>query len=121
LRAIDAKDIAWLHPDAGEMTAADWQDATLHALGLVLHGNAIEEPGPHGEAVVGDTLAILLNAGQTPVEFDLSRHADHSPPRWETLLDTMHPPDNNRLIHSALEAVPVPERTLLLLRELPLS
>jgi hypothetical protein len=60
------------------MTAADWHDAKLHALGLVLHGNAIEEPGHARETVVGDTLAILLNAGQTPVEFNLTRHADHS-------------------------------------------
>src|SRR5215217_107075 len=37
LRAIGAKDITWLHPDGGEMTAADWHDPGLHALGLVLH------------------------------------------------------------------------------------
>jgi glycogen operon protein len=118
LRAIGAKDIAWLRPVGGEMTAADWQIADLHALGMVLHGNAIEELGPHGEPIVGDTLAILLNAGDA-VEFDLSRHADHPPASWETLLDTARPPANDGQCYAPNERVPVPERTLLLLRELP--
>jgi glycogen operon protein len=118
LRAIGARDVAWLRPGGGEMTAADWHDANLHALGLVLHGNAIEEPGPHGETVVGDTLAILLNAGSDEAMFDLSRHADHPPARWETLFDTMRPPDNASAIYEATTPVRVPERTFLLLREL---
>ena len=84
LRAIGAKDIAWLRPGGGEMTAADWHDESLRALGCVLHGNAIEEPGPHGEKIAGDTLALLLNAGRAAIEFDLSRHADHAPASWET-------------------------------------
>jgi isoamylase len=118
LRAIGAKDIAWLRPGGGEMTAADWHDQHLHALGCVLHGNAIEEPGPHGEKIVGDTLAILLNAGKSAVAFDLARHADHAPASWETLLDTMHPPDGGGTTYGPEELVRVPERTLLLLREL---
>jgi glycogen operon protein len=119
LRAIGARDIAWLRAGGGEMTGADWHDAELHALGLVLHGNAIEEPGPRGEAIVGDTLAILLNAGREAVEFDLARHADHAPPGWETLVDTMHPPHHGGRVYAPLVPVRVPERTLLLLRELP--
>jgi glycogen operon protein len=122
LRAIGARDIAWLRGDTsgpgGEMMAADWHVAERHALGLVLHGNAIEEPGPHGEPIVGDTLAILLNAGQAPVTFDLTRHADHPPASWQTLVDTAYPPDNGGLIYPAREPVRVPERTLLLLREI---
>ncbi|MCD6032088.1 MAG: glycogen debranching enzyme GlgX [Thermomicrobiales bacterium] len=119
LRAIGAKDITWLPPGGGEMTAADWHDQHLRALGLVLHGNAIEEPGPHGETVAGDTLAILLNAGQTEVEFDLTNHADHAPAGWETLVDTWHPPDNGGLVYRDPARVAVPDRTLILLRELP--
>jgi glycogen operon protein len=118
LRAIGARDIAWLRPGGGEMTAADWHDERLHALGCVLHGNAIEEPGPHGEKIVGDTLAILLNAGRSAVEFDLARHADHAPASWETLIDTMQPPDGREVVYGPLEMVRVAERTLLLLREL---
>ena len=119
LRAIGAKDITWLRPGGGEMTAADWHDRSLRALGLVLHGNAIEELGPHGETVTGDTLAILLNAGQTEVEFDLTHHADHAPAGWETLVDTLRAPDNGGLVYRSRVPVVVPDRTLLLLREMP--
>jgi isoamylase len=118
LRAIGAQDITWLRP-GGEMTAADWHDRSLHALGLVLYGNAIEELGPHGEPIVGDTLAILLNAGRTAVEFDLTNHAEHAPANWETLIDTLHPPDNSGLVYGDRVQVTVPDRTLLLLREIP--
>jgi isoamylase len=119
LRAIGAKDITWLHPGGGEMTAADWHDLSLHALGLVLHGNAIDELGPHGEPISGDTLAMLLNAGRTEVEFDLAQQGDHGSASWETLVDTMHPPDNDGLVYRARTAMVVPSRTLLLLREIP--
>src|SRR5215212_2255302 len=119
LRAIGAKDITWLRPGGGEMTAADWHDSSLHALGLVLHGNAIDELGPHGEPISGDTLAMLLNAGKTKVEFDLSQQGDHGPASWETLVDTMHPLDNEGLVYRAGTPVTVPDRALLLLREIP--
>ena len=101
------------------MTAADWHDSSLHTLGLVLHGNAIDELGPHGEPISGDTLAMLLNAGKTKVEFDLSQQGDHGPASWETLVDTMHPLDNEGLVYRAGTPVTVPDRALLLLREIP--
>jgi isoamylase len=119
LRATGAQGITWLRPGGGEMTAADWHDQSLRALGLVLYGNAIEEPGPHGEPIVGDTLAILLNAGRTAVDFDLTNHAEHAPASWETLIDTLHPPDNSGLVYGDRVQVTVPDRTLLLLREIP--
>jgi hypothetical protein len=101
------------------MTAADWHDQSLRALGQVLYGNAIEEPGPHGETISGDTLAMLLNAGKTEVEFDLTQQGDHALADWGTLVNTLHPPDNGRLIYRTGALVTVPDRTLLLLRELP--
>ena len=100
------------------MLHGDWHEDSLHALGLILHGNAIEEPGPHGEAIVGDTLAILLNADTEPVEFDLSLHADHPPARWQTLVDTEHPPDNRGMMYEPDVLLRVEPRTLLLMREL---
>jgi isoamylase len=118
LREIGAKDVTWLRPDGGEMIAADWFNPKLHALGLVLHGDALVERGPRGEPIVGETLAILLNAGREAVHFDLSTHAEHVPRRWETLIDTMSPPDNGGCVHDALAPVVVPERTVLLLREI---
>jgi glycogen operon protein len=118
LREIGAKDVTWLRPDGGEMIAADWFDPSLHALGLILHGDALVELDARGAPVFGDTLAILLNAGPKPVRFDLSAHADHAPRRWETLVDTCLPPDNDGCVYGSHAPVPVPERTLLLLREI---
>ena len=118
LRAIGAKDITWLRPGGGEMTAADWHDQSLRALGLVLHGNAIEEPGPHGETVAGDTLAILLNAGHTAGGVRPHQPRRSRPGGWETLVDTLHPPDSGGLVYRSRAPVAVPDRTLLLLREI---
>jgi isoamylase len=118
LRAIGVRDIAWLRPGGGEMLHADWHNPGLHALGLVLHGNGIEEPGPHGEQIVGDTLAILLNAGPEAVTFDLTNHPAHRDSRWQTLLDTGAPPDNDAAVYNGQSALSVPSRTLLLLREM---
>jgi isoamylase len=119
LRAIGAKDITWLRPGGGEMTAADWHEPGLHALGLILHGNAIDELDPHGQPISGDTLAVLLNAGKTEAEFDLTQHADQAPAAWQTLIDTMHPPDYDGVVYQTRTPVVVPGRTLLLLREIP--
>jgi glycogen operon protein len=99
------------------MLHADWHNG-LHALGLVLHGNAIEELDARGQPIVGDTLALLLNAGTKPVEFEMARHAAHPPARWQTLVDTHHPPDNERGIFPAQNPIEVPARGLLLLKEL---
>lgn len=118
LRAIGARDIAWLRPGGGEMLHADWHNAELHALGLVLHGNAIEERGARGEIITGDTLAILLNANTEAVSFDLAIHADHAPAHWETLVDTAHPPDNRARLYPPSAPLRVEPQSLLLLREL---
>ena len=63
--------------------------------------------------------SILLNAGQTEVEFDLTHHADHGPAGWETLVDTLRAPDNGGLVYPSRVPVVVSDRTLLLLREMP--
>ena len=83
----------------------------------MLHGNAIGDQDPHGEPIVGDTLAILLNAGPTEVMFEPNCHAEHAPASWQTLVDTAQPPDNDGLVYGPADPVPVPGRTVLLLRE----
>lgn len=119
LRAIGARDIAWLKPDGSEMLTADWHTPAHAALGLVLHGNAIGEMNPQGAAIVGDTLALLLNAANHAVTFDPDRHADHAPASWQTLIDTAAPPDNGDHVYLPGSPITVPARALLLLREMP--
>ncbi|MEZ4562371.1 MAG: glycogen debranching protein GlgX [Thermomicrobiales bacterium] len=119
LRAIGARDIIWLRADGGEMLHADWQDPGLHALGLILHGAALNETGPRGEPVVGQTLALLLNAYVHEVEFSLCGHIEHACTQWVTLVDTNAPPDNGGYAWPAGQEVQVPARSLLLLAESP--
>ncbi|MFT4039769.1 MAG: glycogen debranching protein GlgX [Thermomicrobiales bacterium] len=117
LRAIGARDIIWLKPNGGEMLHADWQDPKLHALGLILHGSGIEEPGPDGQPVTGATLALLLNADLAPVTFDASGHAEHRQSSWTTLVDTSNPPANRGKMFPAGVPIVVPGHAFLLLAE----
>jgi glycogen operon protein len=81
-----SKGITWFHASGVDMADADWQDASLKAVGLLLNGNENDEKGPHGEAIKDDDLLILLNANDTPVSFVLPKaFADRN---WLVLLDT---------------------------------
>ncbi|MCA9879562.1 MAG: hypothetical protein KC442_17340, partial [Thermomicrobiales bacterium] len=117
LRAIGARDIIWLRADGGEMLHADWHDPQLHALGLILHGAAIAETDRRGEPVVGDTLALLLNADPDEVAFSLCGHVEHACTQWTTLVDTSAPPANRGYVWAAGDEVLVPGRSLILLAE----
>jgi len=80
------KDLAWFRPDGTEMSRADWAAPAAQVVGMLLGGDAIATPGPHGERVVGDTLLVLLNAGATDQTFvlpDIEWGSD-----WEEVLDT---------------------------------
>lgn len=84
LFGADVKDIAWLQPDGSEMTESAWKESRVRTLGVLLHGDAMDELDEHGERVLDDTFLILLNASHEPVRFKL-------PPTetpWERLLDT---------------------------------
>ncbi len=89
IRGADVKDLTWLQTNGKEMTDAQWHDASLGALGLVLAGDAIDERDPRGQPITGDTLAILLNAEAEPTVFTLPTAGGKQPPRrWEILIDT---------------------------------
>jgi len=57
-----ADDVSWLHPGGREMTPTDWQDPTLHCLGVRLAAE---------ESQRGADLLVIFNAGGSPVEFVL--------------------------------------------------
>ena len=89
IRGADVTDILWIDPSGVEMTDATWNSPDVRCLGVRLNGDAINEIDERGERIVGDTLVILLNAGEEPVSFSLP---DTGPTeRWETLVDTADP------------------------------
>ena len=78
-------DVSWLQPEGGEPDAAFWRDPGRRALGLMLGAQAAPDAGHDGLPAGGDTLVLLLNAGQAPLPFRL-------PPlpsgRFELLMDS---------------------------------
>ena len=79
------KDLQWLRPDGGELTAQDWGDPRTQAIGLLLGGDTGLRGGD-GRAVVGESLLVLLNASSTAVRFSLPAAAAS----WARLVDTRH-------------------------------
>ena len=94
LHGSEVKDIAWFNPDGKEMTDEEWNQGLVRSLGVRLAGDAIEETDTRGQAVVGATLLLLLNAHHEPLPFTLPAHKRGV--RWERLLDTARPAQGGR-------------------------
>ena len=89
IRGAEVLDIAWLDPSGREMTDATWSSPDVRCLGVRLNGDAIHEVDERGSRIIGDTLLLMLNAGDQPIAFTLPGTAPEE--RWETLLDTADP------------------------------
>src|SRR6185437_1475074 len=71
IRGAEVIDIAWLDPAGAEMTDEMWTSPDIRSLGVRLNGDAILEVNERGERIMGATLLLLLNAGDTPASFVL--------------------------------------------------
>ncbi|MEO6238016.1 MAG: glycogen debranching enzyme GlgX, partial [Vicinamibacterales bacterium] len=89
IRGAEVLDIAWLDAAGAEMTDETWNSPDVHALGVRLNGDAIQEVNERGERIVGDTLLLIFNAGDEAITFVLPPTATVE--RWDTLLDTADP------------------------------
>ena len=89
IRGAEVLDIAWLDAAGAEMTDETWNSPDVHALGVRLNGDAIQEVNERGERIVGDTLLLIFNAGDEAITFVLPPIATVE--RWDTLLDTADP------------------------------
>jgi isoamylase len=83
------RDVAWIRPDGGDMTADDWGDGSNHVLGMLISGRASDDVDDLGRPVFGETLLILLNGGARSRRFVLPRPA--SPGVWMELVNTTRP------------------------------
>ncbi len=79
-------DIAWLTPSGREMGDEDWNAPAARAMMVFLNGDAITEPGPHGERVRDDSFLIMFSADDQAVDFTVPgvKYGD----RWAVVADT---------------------------------
>ena len=80
------KDLAWLRPDGAELSGDDWRDPESRRLGMLISGEALNEPDETGRPVAGDSLLLLLNAAGVDCYFRLPPMPN--PGRFEPLLAT---------------------------------
>jgi len=79
------EDVSWLTPQGGAMTEAQWTDPQTGTLGMLLLGKRLAERDDHGTPVEDDDLLLLLNAGESAVDFALPGDG------WRLLVDTAAP------------------------------
>jgi len=83
----EQKDVTWIRPDGKELTDVDWRDPDARVFGMLIDGAATDEVDERGHAVSGDTLLIVLNAGETPVSFTLPTLPGEAK-MWVIMVDT---------------------------------
>jgi isoamylase len=79
-----SKDITWLQSNGQEMTEQAWSQSKIHAIGLILSGDAMDEFTREGLRIADHSFLILLNAGDEFTEFRLPKIAE----KWEVVLQT---------------------------------
>jgi isoamylase len=107
-------DIDWFSPSGDHMTGDDWRDGRAASVIVFLNGDAITEPGPHGERVSDDSFLLLFHAHYEDLDFALP-DASYGQ-AWEAVLDTADPDVGDRTPHEAGEKLRRSGRSVLVLR-----
>ena len=68
-KATGLKDIAWLKPDAAEMSEQDWREWSAKSFMLFLNGRTLRARGARGERIFDDSFLLLFNAHLDSVAF----------------------------------------------------
>jgi glycogen operon protein len=80
------KDLTWIRTDGQEMAHEQWHDPKNHVLGMLIHGEATDETDDRGRPIKGDTMLLLVNGGDQPVQFRMP-HTDGQGV-WLEVVDT---------------------------------
>ena len=89
LRGTEVVDIVWLDPEGQEMTDSVWQNDGVRCLAVLLAGDTIDEVDERGERIEGDTLLLMFNVHDVPMQFTLPVHRSGHP--WERMVETADP------------------------------
>ncbi|MEI9998089.1 MAG: glycogen debranching protein GlgX [Verrucomicrobiota bacterium] len=79
------KDINWMTPDGREMQTADWENAGVRALAVLLCGDDMGVTTFEGSPITDDSFYLCFNAYWENVDFTLPGHAEV---KWQLVMDT---------------------------------
>jgi glycogen operon protein len=80
------KDLSWIAPHGGEMSAHDWHNPALRTLGMFLAGDALRETDAEGNRLTDSSFLLVINAAAESLTV---RVPDASwAPSYEVVLDT---------------------------------
>jgi isoamylase len=109
------KDITWLRPDGGEMTAEEWNAGWVRCIGLELNGRTLDDVNGVGQPILDETFMMLLNPHHEPIKFYMPRREGTA---WEVLLDSAFPGRKEGPVVGAGDPYELIPRSTALLREL---
>ena len=90
LTGADAAELGWYSADGAVVTAAQWADPTMHAIGIYLDGADAPDSGADGAPLLDDDFLILVNAWWQPVTFTIPPVRE-SAQTWFIELDSYDP------------------------------
>jgi isoamylase len=82
----ESPDVRWIRPDGQRMQHDDWGDPNARSLGMLVLGSAADEVDGRGRRVRGDTILLLLNAGNRSRTYQLPEM--QAPGIWSELFNT---------------------------------
>jgi glycogen operon protein len=109
------KDLAWIHPEGREMTAADWFDDNLHTFGMFVSGDPLRAPGPRGERLSDKSFLMWFNAHPDPGKAVLPEN------EWVHAGEVVLSTDSSHPVGERVEAaqvIDIEPRSVIVLRQL---
>jgi glycogen operon protein len=117
IHGVGISDIAWFNPDGSEMSHEQWEIGYAKSIGVFLDGNQIPSPGPQGQRIIDDSFLLFFNAHYETIEFYLPNGLNDW--QWAVVIDTKEPRFiQEEQLFTGSQAVPVTERSLVVLRRL---
>jgi isoamylase len=106
-------DMAWFTFDGRLMTMDDWDNYFGKSLMLFVNGDAISEPGRHGERHLDDSFLLLFNAYEDHLPFQIP--PEEFGEKWELVTATAADSGREAVTVAAGAMLDVPARSLVVL------
>ena len=111
------RDVHWFSPTGQPMSIEEWHSLDKKALGILLHGNALQELDEFGNPISCPSLLIIVNGGSDDIRFTLPE--EWRSKAWHHVLDTTRldgDPAGSGLPFGNRADMPLPARSVQVLR-----